>query len=371
MDWDKVCTLYMQMKKYGVVIYGAGVRGKRAIAFMKRCNIVINTIADRKNVTIKPYVCIGGVEKLSADDNIVCVYTPLHLDVETKNILMSKFRYCVGMDVIDILNTHIPEGNQFIYRPYNHYESPFPSAQEVSIGARKQVLRDINLNLSHQKEFLEYISSNVMNFELLIHDEASRYNVDNGMYGYEDALVLYSMLNFFHPRRYIEIGSGWSTCLALDVSERCMNNMLEVNCIEPYPKRLLDHIHDKDKIVLHQDFVQNIEESFFEQLEKNDILFIDSSHVVKYGGDVCYEYFSILPRLKSGTIIHIHDIFKDFSYPKEWVSLCYTEAYVLRALLSNSDRYDVLYFNNMMHDDLCNRIGRSIHGGGSIWLRVR
>lgn len=161
-----------------------------------------------------------GVEKLSADDNIVCVYTPLHLDVETKNILMSKFRYCVGMDVIDILNTHIPEGNQFIYRPYNHYESPFPSAQEISIGARKQVVRDINFNLSHQKEFLEYISSNVMNFELLIHDEASRYNVDNGMYGYEDALVLYSMLNFFHPRRYIEIGSGWSTCLALDVSER-------------------------------------------------------------------------------------------------------------------------------------------------------
>lgn len=373
MEWDEICSLYMQMKKSGAVVYGAGRNGRIAIDFLERCHIAIKAVADIEKKKIKTYKCLGGVDILPESDSVVCICTPLHLDCKTKSILKQKFKYCVDMAAIDVLNVYIPETGKCFYRPFNHFESPFPSNNELRIGSRQCGISGINFNLLHQKEFARYIASHVADFDLLIGDGDTRYNVVNGAYGYEDALVLYSMLNFYQPRRYIEIGSGWTTCLVLDVYESCLSNSLDIECIEPYPQKLLHLIKDSDKskIVLHQDFVQNIEENFFDCLEANDILFIDSSHVLKYGGDVLYEYFSILPRLKSGTIIQIHDIFKDFSYPKEWASRCLTEAYILRALLSDSDRYDILYFTHMMHNDLCEHIGHDIAGGGSIWLRVR
>jgi hypothetical protein len=112
-------------------------------------------------------------------------------------------------------------------------------------------------------------------------------------------------------------------------------------------------------------------------LESGDILFIDSSHVGRAGGDVPWVYFNILPRLKSGVLIHIHDILYPFTYPETWLKQgrSYNEAFIVRALLMNSNRYKMIFFNDMMISKYENEYkeGWSTGNkpfGGSLWLRI-
>lgn len=129
----------------------------------------------------------------------------------------------------------------------------------------------------------------------------------------------------------------------------------------------------KKNYQLNVNSVQQCDISIFEKLEKNDILFIDSSHVAKSGGDILYEYFKIIPMLQSGVIIHIHDIFFPFTYPKKWLyeGRCYNEAYILHGFLMNNNEYEIIYFNNFMHSNLVESIGESFESGGSIWIRKK
>ncbi len=114
----------------------------------------------------------------------------------------------------------------------------------------------------------------------------------------------------------------------------------------------------------------------FKKLEENDILFIDSSHVAKVGSDVMYEYFDILPVLKSGVIIHVHDMFYPFEYPEEWIKQgrAYNELYIVRALLMDSKKYKIIFFNDMMVKKYYEKYQESWMGnypifGGSLWLQ--
>ena len=138
-------------------------------------------------------------------------------------------------------------------------------------------------------------------------------------------------------------------------------------------------LKEKDQTVLtiKEDYVQNIPLEEYESLDEGDILFIDSSHVARTGGDVPWEYFRILPKLKSGVVIHIHDIFYPFEYPEEWIlkGRAYDEAFILRALLMNTNTYEILFFNHMMAqkcEDMYEDLGiKHLMGGGSIWLRKK
>lgn len=141
-------------------------------------------------------------------------------------------------------------------------------------------------------------------------------------------------------------------------------------------KILLGGVKEQNNICLYQNIVQNVDLDLFKKLEENDILFIDSSHVAKVGSDVMYEYFDILPVLKSGVIIHVHDMFYPFEYPEEWIKQgrAYNELYIVRALLMDSKKYKIIFFNDMMVKKYYEKYQESWMGnypifGGSLWLQ--
>lgn len=265
--------------------------------------------------------------------------------------------------------------------PFNHYESPYMSDSEFEIYKRMQGtdnLMDIELNIEEQKNFFSKMEKYSKSF-FETQGEERRYT-KNSMFGEGDALLLHSMIMEYKPKKIIEIGSGYSTSILLDTNEYYVNHNMDITCIEPNPERLFSILKngDEKRLNIREDFVQNVPLEEFDKLEENDILFIDSSHVAKLGGDVPYEYFCILPRIKKGVIIHIHDIMYPFTYPEQWIlrGRAYNEVFILRALLMNNNVYRIMYFNDMM-DKLCrddyqkieSKYRRPRLGGSSIWLR--
>jgi hypothetical protein len=164
-----------------------------------------------------------------------------------------------------------------------------------------------------------------------------------------DALTLYMMIRHLKPRRYIEVGSGLSTyycslAAARNVSE---GHPLAITCIEPYPFEKLHTISNID-IIAKQ--VQDVELSLFGALQKDDVLFIDSSHVLKIDGDVPFLYLEVLPALSAGVVVHIHDVPFPYNIPyppqlwvfgQEWPML-WNEAMVVQAFLSFNTKFQVI-----------------------------
>ena len=137
----------------------------------------------------------------------------------------------------------------------------------------------------------------------------------------KQAIILYALLRRLRPKRIIEVGSGFSSALMLDSNDRFLDGSICSTFIEPYPERLRSLLteHDKGRIELLQTAVQSVPRDVFAPPVTNDILFIDSSHVTKIGSDVNYLLFEILPRLKPGVVVHVHDVMWPFEYPKEWL----------------------------------------------------
>jgi len=154
------------------------------------------------------------------------------------------------------------------------------------------------------------------------------------------------------PKRIIEIGSGASTKMArlAIIANQKENNEYQCDhiCIEPYEMPWLEQIGVK---VLRKK-VEDMDIDFFRQLEANDILFIDSSHIIRSQGDVLFEYLNILPVLTVGVHVHVHDIFTPKDYPKEWIVdkvLFWNEQYLLEAFLSFNENYKIIGALNFLH----------------------
>ena len=212
-----------------------------------------------------------------------------------------------------------------------------------------------------------------------------RYYYWNSFYGIGDAFFHYSVVSTARPTRYIEIGSGFSSACFLDTID---NLGLDVRCtfIEPYAARLrgLMTQRDLDRHEIIEKPVQAMDLSLFEELGADDILFVDSTHVLKTGSDVAFELFEILPRLRPGVIVHFHDIFWPFEYPSRWIfdlQYSWNELYALRAFLTFNDEFDILFFNDYLcakHGDLIQAANLPDHlkiiqrsCGGGLWLRRR
>ena len=204
-----------------------------------------------------------------------------------------------------------------------------------------------------------------------------RYQFENEYYSYSDGIVLYSMIRHFKPKRIIEIGSGFSSANILDTNELFFDNKIALTFIEPYPEeRLIPILTEKDKkqISLIKSEVQLVPLKVFENLEAGDILFVDSTHAVKTGSDVNYILFEILPSLKSGVLIHFHDIYYPFEYPKEWVfrGFGWNEAYFLKAFLMYNTKFNIRLFTDYLHthhQGVFNEMPLAIKGSGSsLWI---
>lgn len=176
----------------------------------------------------------------------------------------------------------------------------------------------------------------------------SAFHFGNGSYESGDADFLYAFLRHVKPRRVIEIGSGYSTRIVRPALERNGNGERHV-CIEPYEARWLEALG----VDVVRKRVEDCPLDMFRQLERGDLLFVDSSHMIRPRGDVLHEYLTILPTLQSGVMVHAHDIFTPRDYPAEWLSddvKFWNEQYLLEAVLSSTERYRVVAaLNHLKH----------------------
>jgi predicted O-methyltransferase YrrM len=263
------------------------------------------------------------------------------------------------------------------------YYSPMPSMDEIKgydfNCPLPETLPGIDLNDNEQLKLLD--SFEPFYIELPFTDEKSeklRYYYKNGFYSYSDAILLYCMIRHLKPKKIIEVGSGFSSSVTLDTNERFMENSIKCIFIEPYPARLESLLKDNDKenVMIHKKRLQEIPIEIFGELNKNDILFIDSTHVAKFNSDVNYVLHRILPMLESGVYIHFHDVFYPFEYPREWLleGRAWNEQYMLRAFLEYNTNFKIMLFNTylekMYEVKIKNRFPLLYKNtGGSIWIK--
>jgi len=166
--------------------------------------------------------------------------------------------------------------------------------------------------------------------------------LENGWFESIDAEILYSMIRHFRPHHIIEVGSGYSTRL-MHKAIRDGKTETILTCIDPNP-RVAIHDYADEHIRLPVEFIDPSRISY--ALRANDILFVDSSHIVTTGGDIPYLYLEVLPKLEEGVFIHIHDIFSPFDYPEEWVielQRGWTEQYVVHAFLCYNNAFEIVW----------------------------
>jgi hypothetical protein len=252
-------------------------------------------------------------------------------------------------------------------RPIHYYE-PLPDFRLITLEqiTRRREFPAIDLRWSDQLALLNELTA--------YRDELStlEFNFDNGFFSGFDAAVYYSMIRHLKPQRIIEIGGGYSTQLA--GKALAVNGSGKLSCIEPYPERL-----NGSRVELIQKRVEEIDVGFFSCLEANDIVFIDSSHTVKFRSDVCFEFLEILPRLAPGVWVHVHDIFFPHDYPAEWLierRTAWNEQYLLEAFLSFNKEFQIALANYWLCLDHRHEAARlwfsaltANYGASSLWMK--
>lgn len=257
----------------------------------------------------------------------------------------------------DCINLY-PYKEIFRFVPADHYYSPIPTKEALDSAIKKmnndvdKQTKAIDFNLSKQLEYLKEFNS--LNDLFVFPEECSDkfyYYSKNGFYSKPCALSLMNIIMKNKPKRIIEVGSGYSTAFMADLNNLYFNGEIKISSIEPYPHRL-KHLFkgDYEKLDLQILNLQDVPLEFFEQLEENDLLFIDSSHISKADSDVNYIMFEILPRLKKNVIIHFHDIFFPFEYSKKWYDegRYWNELYIMRAFLSYNKAFSIEFFSSYM-----------------------
>jgi hypothetical protein len=178
--------------------------------------------------------------------------------------------------------------------------------------------------------------------------DSDRFYLNNGVFDGTDALVAYCMLRHFQPRLVVEVGSGFSSLITGEAVRR--GNKTELICIEPLPREFLRQGFPGLRTLIEKK-VQDVDLALFSQLEDRDVLFIDSSHTVKIGGDVNYLFLEVLPRLKPGVVVHIHDIVLPLDYRRDWVVeqfRFWNEQHLLQAFLTFNSAFEVLMSNSYL-----------------------
>ncbi len=288
--------------------------------------------------------------------------------------LLYERDYCTYMDLDNCFNLHrlVETG---------HFYSPIPSTIEIFADNYKAYERSerylgIDMNIKVQEEFFQKVCLKEEVFKGFLEKEDKQFYLNNGNFEYVDSITYFTFIMHFNPKKIIEIGSGFTSALALEASKFWGLN-IDFTFIEPYPERVKSLLYEQDynsRVV--QEIVQNVPIETLTDLSENDFLFIDSSHVSKVDSDVNYLFFEVIPNLKKGTIIHIHDIFTDFEYPLNWIykGRFWNENYLLRGFLQYNNHFEVLCFNNFIFNknkDSKNLDEKFVNDdfGGSIWLR--
>ncbi|WP_187437475.1 class I SAM-dependent methyltransferase [Bradyrhizobium rifense] len=239
----------------------------------------------------------------------------------------------------------------------NHYYTPIADVRELARTkdnwAKRSPMTGIDADLARQIARLQEI---VKPFEPeycgnSTYKEGAARGFGPG-FGYIEAQALHGVLRWLKPKRVIEVGSGVSThcatkALALNASE---GHPGKITCIEPYPS---DYLKSSSEIDLVSSKVEDLDPAVFDRLGAGDFLFIDTSHAVRPIGDVTHLYLEVIPRIKPGCVIHIHDIYFPYSFQRDLLDGLFqtTETPMLQALLANNDRLEILFCLSMLHYD--------------------
>lgn len=240
----------------------------------------------------------------------------------------------------------------------NHFYWPIPDLAGLSrrVWPVESQLIGFDLRFERQCELLEQVISPFKKewaFADAPQASASEYHYNNGLFETVDAEVAYSLTRWLQPRHIVEIGGGYSTRLLAEAIVRNYEEQgedCEFISIDPNPDPVLRRgFAGLARVVPCR--VQDAAVDIAGMLGQGDILFIDSSHVVAVGSDVVYEFLEVLPRLRSGVVVHVHDIFLPADYPRDSVlnGLCFwSEQYLLQAFLSFNRDFEVLWSSSAM-----------------------
>ena len=342
-----------------IYLYGAGELAEMCFSSLTHLGIEINGVAVQKQYFKEGSVFHGFLiqpaepilnNNLSA--NIVLCFLKDDYDDDIRK-LKKIAPNCEFFTMQDMIAEKYP------LRPGGYY-SPIPSQREIKEynfnAPLPKSLPGIDLNSEEQLRLLDLFEPFYK--ELPFPDEGNsrgggmRYYYRNGFYTYSDAILLYCMIRHLKPNKIIEVGSGFSSCVMLDTNEKFMGEEINLTFVEPYPERLESLLknNNKEKVVIHKKRIQEIPLEEFKKLCRNDILFIDSSHVSKFRSDVNYIIHEILPILADGVYIHFHDVFYPFEYPKEWLleKRAWNEQYILRAFLQYNKNFKIMMFNTYL-----------------------
>ncbi|RJQ53938.1 MAG: class I SAM-dependent methyltransferase [Nitrospiraceae bacterium] len=271
-----------------------------------------------------------------------------------------------------------------------HFYTPIPELEVVrkddSWDSRLHEAPGIDLNVNLQQELLNVIFprfTGEYDFPLDREEAGSPadFHFNNGMFANTDAEVYYGMLRHFRPRRIIEVGAGRSTqicCAAVGRNAGETGVRAQISIVEPYPNEMILGPL-AGKIEMLRSKVEDVGPDFFTRLEENDVLFIDSSHVVKSAGDVNYLFLEVLPRLNPGVVVHIHDIRIPYEVPRLFLveqARFFTEQYLLQAFLIGNNDFEILWGTYFMTQNFPGKVASvfrssrcGTYAGGSFWIR--
>jgi predicted O-methyltransferase YrrM len=270
--------------------------------------------------------------------------------------------------------------------PPGHYYSPIVDPSTIGEYVEKQFrqepgdIKGIRLDEDAMVRFWKENAEFIKNTPFSEHDDGANRYYYHDIYPYGDAMTLRAMIAHFRPKNVIEVGSGFSSACMLDAADHVGLRDFAMTCIDPDAARLRSLLReaDRSRVEIVEGLVQDLPASTFSKLEENDILFIDSSHVLKTGSDVHYELFSILPSLNKGVLIHFHDIHFPFEYPRPSLfehNISWNEIYALRAFLMYNSAFEVVFWNGLFarrQRDLVHETNPLFlkNPGCSIWLRA-
>jgi hypothetical protein len=278
----------------------------------------------------------------------------------------------------------LPRAHEGQLFPPGHFYSPVPDlgdvrARQSEIFDRERPVPGIDLRENEQIALFRSIAPLASDLPFTMQRSGDhRYWFDNGWFTYGDGVTYAMLLRARPPRRVVEIGSGFSSALLLDVNDCFLDRGIDCVFIEPHPDRLRSLLWEGDYAFIQviEKPLQSVGMSPFEPLEHGDIVFIDSTHVAKTGSDVEWLFRELIPSLSVGVLVHFHDIFYPFEYPAEWVleGRGWNEVCVLRSFLQFNDAFEIYLFPNFLFyrhptvvAESCPRM--LADPGASIWLR--
>ncbi len=318
----------------------------------------------------------------------------LHRDPDPASLRAFADAFLGGRSPADILDEFVG-GQEFrnltavkLFVPPGHFYSPVVDQREADLHLRRLEAAPIPASLpgiALDRDAMVATWNALLPFMVSIpfsahKDPAWRYAFENENYSWGDGTMLHAMLRWRRPRRLVEVGCGWSSACTLDTVERYLGNACDITFIEPFPALLRNTLGDAaTRVRIIETPVQQVPLELFTSLGPGDILFIDSTHVLRTGSDVWFELSEILPRLAPGVLVHLHDMFWPFEYPRPWAvdeNRSWNELYAVRAFLCGNSGFRILMFNDYLarfETELLTRTCPAFmrNPGGALWLERR